>query len=344
MNNINKNTYKKNQMNILITGAGGPAAICAYKSLSAAGYNVFMGDMDPMSAGLYLVEEGNQFILPAGKSEQFVPFLLHLCKKHQIDLLIPTVDVELLPVSNNREAFEAIGCKVMVSPVEALQTTQDKYLLMEACKSHVKLGEYALFENFIKIPYWSNKKWVVKPRSGSGSRDIYVVNNVQELEDLSHLEGKNFMVQEFLEGKEYSIDMMIDKDGKICTAVARERMRTDSGVAVTSKVTRNAAIIKYAIAVAESLDLRFAINVQVIDTVEGPLLLEINPRFSGGLSLIIAAGADIPLMCAKNLLENEPVEVVNNYKEIAMVRYFQEKFFDPSLFLPEASERFAFAV
>lgn len=321
-------------MNILITGAGGPAAICAYKSLSAAGYNIFMGDMDPMSAGLYLVPKGQQFILPAGKSEMFVPFLLDLCQKYNIDLLIPTCDVELMPVANNIKAFEAIDCKVLVSPMDALETCQDKYLLMEACKKNVQLGDYDLFENFLAKPHFNNN-WIVKPRNGSGSRDIFKVTNREELENLAHLEGKNFMVQEFLEGKEYSIDMMIDKNGKVCAAVARERMRTDSGVAVTSKVTKKKEIIEYAIAVAESLNLRFAINVQVIDTENGPMLLEINPRFSGGLSLIIAAGADIPLMCAENILFNRPVAIVADYKEIAMVRYFQEKFFDPALFLSE---------
>lgn len=344
MNTINKNNYKQNRMNILITGAGGAAAICAFKSLSAAGYNIFMADMDPMSAGLYLAEEGKQFIIPAGKSKQFIPFMLHLCEQHNIDLLIPTVDVELLPVANNKDAFEAIGCKVMVSSVEALQTTQDKYLLMEACKGNVQLGEYLLFEDFLQAPDWT-KKWVVKPRSGAGSRDIFIVSNQEELDALAHLTGKKFMAQEFLQGKEYSIDMMIDKDGKVCAAVARERMKTDSGVAVTSKVIKDAAIIKYAIDVTESVDLRFANNIQVIVTENGPMLLEINPRFSGGLSLIIAAGADVPLMCAKNLLEDEPVEFINNYKEIAMVRFYQEKFFDPSLFLQETIvEEAAFTV
>lgn len=321
-------------MNILITGAGGPAAICAYKSLTAAGYNIFMGDVDPMSAGLYLVPKGNRFILPAGESEIFIPFLLQLCQIHKIDLLIPTRDVELLPVSNNADVFEAIDCKVLVSPVDALKICRDKYLLMESCRKNVQLGEYDLFENFLANPHFNNS-WIVKPRNGSGSRDIFKITNNKELQNLAHLAGKNFMVQEFLEGKEYSIDMMIDKDGKVCAAVARERMRIDSGVAVTSRITKKKDIIEYAIAVAESFNLRFAVNVQVIDTGKGPLLLEINPRFSGGLSLIIAAGADIPLMCVENILYNSPVSIVSNYKEIAMVRYFQEKFFDPSLFLKE---------
>jgi hypothetical protein len=50
-------------MRILITGAGGAAAISVWKSLSA-GHELHMADMDPLAAGLYLVPPDRRLIIP----------------------------------------------------------------------------------------------------------------------------------------------------------------------------------------------------------------------------------------------------------------------------------------
>ena len=58
-------------MNILITGAGGAAAISVWKSLSGD-HKIHMADMDPCAAGLYLVPEEQRFIIPSGNSSEFI--------------------------------------------------------------------------------------------------------------------------------------------------------------------------------------------------------------------------------------------------------------------------------
>ena len=52
-------------MRILITGAGGAAAISVWKSLSAE-HELHMADMDPLAAGLYLVPPEQRLIIPRG--------------------------------------------------------------------------------------------------------------------------------------------------------------------------------------------------------------------------------------------------------------------------------------
>jgi len=72
------------EIKILLTGAGGPAAICAFKSLTKENYYMHMADMDPLSAGLYMVEkEQRHVILPAANSG-FVDNLLSLCANNKI--------------------------------------------------------------------------------------------------------------------------------------------------------------------------------------------------------------------------------------------------------------------
>lgn len=320
-------------MNILITGAGGPAAICVFKALQNQGYIIHMADMDANAAGLYLVEDKQQFIVPAAMDPEFVNAVLNICTTASIDLLIPTVDKEFMPIAKHIQQFNNIGCKVMLSATEALSVCLDKYLLMKACENKVALASFKTLEQFLERPDVEGKKWIIKPRSGAGSRGVQKIDSINQLSGLSALLGKNFMVQEYLEGKEYSIDVMIDNKGTVCAAVARERMKTDSGIAVTSKVVKKQAIIDYAIKAATAIKLHYAANVQVIDTIGGPRLLEINPRFSGGLSLVVAAGVNTPLMCVENIMKNKTFSFINSYKELAMVRYYEEKFFEPERFL-----------
>lgn len=133
------------------------------------------------------------------------------------------------------------------------------------------------------------------------------------------------MIQEFANGPEYSVDVMVAQDGHIKAAVPRLRLRTDSGVSVTGKIELNEVVITYVHRVIEQVGLTFMGNVQVIMTTEGPRLIEINPRCSGGLSLVIASGADTPLMAIKEIMGYK-VNTVQDIQEIAMVRMFSEQF------------------
>src|SRR6185369_2584662 len=61
-------------MRILITGAGGAAAISVWKSLSAE-HELHMADMDPLATGLYLVPVERRLIIPRGDAPELVPAL-----------------------------------------------------------------------------------------------------------------------------------------------------------------------------------------------------------------------------------------------------------------------------
>lgn len=50
-------------MKILITGAGGAAAISVWKSLNQE-HELYMADIDPCAAGLYLVPAGQRKLSP----------------------------------------------------------------------------------------------------------------------------------------------------------------------------------------------------------------------------------------------------------------------------------------
>lgn len=313
-------------LRVLVTGAGGPAAICAFKSLNKTGMDIHMADMDGLSAGLYLTSDSNRHIIPGGEDKSFVPTMLKICKDNNIDILIPTVDCELIKLAAKKENFEEAGIQLLLAKESVLNNIMNKHTLLESLKYNVSVGSFDMLQNTNAVD-WAGKKIVVKPVSGSGSRGVEFYDDYSEIPN-NKFEEMNLMIQEFLTGPEYSVDVMVSESGDIKAAVPRLRMRTDSGVSVTGKVERKQEVIDYVESIIKTLGLTSVANVQVIDSpIYGPRLIEINPRFSGGLSLVIESGADTPVMAIQDLIGNE-VEKVENFREIAMVRTFSETYLD----------------
>ena len=57
------------------------------------------GDIDPFAAGLYLVAPERRAILPRGDDPRFADVLLARCRARGVDVVVPTVDTELLPLA-----------------------------------------------------------------------------------------------------------------------------------------------------------------------------------------------------------------------------------------------------
>ena len=83
---------------VLITGAGGPAAVSALLDLPDA-VEWVAADVDPHAVGLYLVPPQRRVLVPRGDDPELVGALLRACAEHRVEAVWPTVDTELLPVA-----------------------------------------------------------------------------------------------------------------------------------------------------------------------------------------------------------------------------------------------------
>ncbi|MBL4637273.1 MAG: ATP-grasp domain-containing protein [Kofleriaceae bacterium] len=228
---------------ILVTGAGGPAAITFLKATKDLPIEVHMADMDPLAAGLYLVPKSQRALLPAGAAPDFVDCMLATCRARNIEVLVPTVDTELLALATHRDRFEHYGIQLLLASYDTLELCLDKWALLQRCWGHVLIPKSAIFDHAFTPVGW-NFPLIVKPRRGSGSRDIHLVQNQPELERL--LRGEDWLVQEFLCGKEYSVDVIANAKGEVLAAVPRERTKIDSGVAVASHTVNDPILINAA--------------------------------------------------------------------------------------------------
>ena len=131
-------TLPSGRPRVLITGAGGPAAVSALLDLPDAVVWV-AADVGPHAVGLYLVPPSRRVLVPRGDDPELVDRLLRACLEHGVDVLWPTVDSELLPVAEAADRFAAAGVRVLAAPVPALKVCLDKWRLAERCRGVVRV-------------------------------------------------------------------------------------------------------------------------------------------------------------------------------------------------------------
>ncbi|MDA0162529.1 ATP-grasp domain-containing protein [Solirubrobacter ginsenosidimutans] len=310
---------------VLVTGVGGPSGISILRALEDAPLTLLGGDIDPYAAGLYLLDATRRSILPRGDDPRFTDDVLARCEREAIDVLVPTVDSELLPLARRRDEFAAAGVTLVLASEATLEVCLDKWALAERCHGRVRgpatvVVDAAFDPRAIPLPA------IVKPRSGSGSRGIRLLEKRAELEVLER--DGTLLVQEHLPGPEYSLDVLARADGHVAAVVPRERLKVDSGIAVTGRTLKDDALDAFARAVARAIELTTVANVQVkIDAAGEPALLEVNARFPGTMPLTVAAGVDMPRLAVMEALGEPIPDGPLPFAEIAMVRYFQERFF-----------------
>jgi carbamoyl-phosphate synthase large subunit len=137
---------------------------------------------------------------------------------------------------------------------------------------------------------------VVKPRTGRGSRGLGIVADVGSLNEFlttSDYAYDRLLLQEYVDGIEYTVSVVVWRDGVVQSVVPKEIVlkRGITQIAVTRRIDRIDAICK---AVQQRLRGDGPFNVQLrLDRATGePRIFEINPRFSTTVSLTTAAGVD----------------------------------------------------
>jgi carbamoyl-phosphate synthase large subunit len=311
---------------VLITGTGGPSGVCFMKAIADQSWEVFSADIDPYAAGLYLVDQRHRVIVPRGDSEMFVPEIIELCDRLSIDVLVPTVDSELLPLAIARSELAEHGVALVLASEQTLRDCLDKWTLHARCVGALRVPDTVLVDADFD-PEACALPVIVKPRSGSGSRGVHRVDERDELARLPR--DATLLVQEYLPGTEYSLDVLARGDGAIVAVVPRSRLKVDSGIAVTGRTVHDESLQRIGALVAQRIGLTSVANVQVKLTGDGePALLEVNPRFPGTMSLTVASGINMPRLCVQEALGTAMPSELQPFAEIAMVRFLEEHFMD----------------
>ena len=218
----------------------------------------------------------------------YIPFLVSYCMEHDVDALIPTIDTDLLVLSENRKMFHAT--KVIISAPESIRICRDKRLTGEffqgiGIKCPLPVDDYRTYKQGFPA--------FIKPKDGSSSINAYKVNDPEELKSFAE-RVPDYIVQPFIEGTEYTVDAFCDFDGNPIMITPRIRLAVRSGEVLKTKICQDERIIREMQTIISAFKPCGPITVQLIrDTKTGDdYYIEINPRYGGGAPLSMKAGAD----------------------------------------------------
>ncbi len=323
---------------ILVTGAGGPAALGLMRSLEASDIETYAADIDPYAQGLYHVPAERRLIVPRGDDPDFAHRLRVECLARRISLVVPTVESELASVAGQRDAFRRDGIELMAPAAEALRKCLDKWRLFESLDGHEYLPRTRLLDSRFDPGGWVLPVFV-KPRRASGSNGARRIETQQELASLPR--DGSLIVQELLPGAEFSVDVLrlhagtptaasAERRGREVEhrliAVVRERLKIDSGIAVASRVVRNPELESVACQLVSEIRVGPISNVQFrADPAGRPRLLEINPRVPGTIALTVAAGVNMPLLAVRAALGRGADLAEPTIRPVAMVRALEDR-------------------
>lgn len=282
-----------NEFNVLILSAGRRVELI--KSFQNAALklniksNIVACDCSHTAPALYFADRS--YKLPRIDEPNYISSIIDACNKENISLIVPTIDTDLLLLAYNKDTIEIkTNAKVLISDIRVVETCRDKIRTQIFLENNnfgtPKMYTYEdIADGDVRYPLF------IKPKSGSSSFNTFKIDNTDQLNVYRSIVDSP-IVQEFLEGEEFTVDVFLDFEGNVITIVPRLRIATRSGEISKGKIIKDREIIIDVIRLMKILRPIGHITVQLIKTQTGLKYIEVNPRFGGGAPMSIKSGAD----------------------------------------------------
>ena len=335
-------------MKVLLTCVGGglsPQAIRFLKNSKVHNnIKVFGVDMNPKANGKYFVDYFQT--VSSGNSKTFTKQIIKICRKFEINLVLPGSDEDALNLSKNRRLIETNITKIACMPFSILKILSNKsktYKFLEKFNIPLPIwydakNQKELLECMKKLNS-KKKDMVIKPSITRGGRNVYIIskknkkeisrNDGREIElNLKTMKKKYFkkikkifpvVVMEKLYSPCFDFDMLC-KDGKLIKGVTRKRI--NSSVPNDGHYVENRKdIFNIGKKIAKCFKLTWLYDCDfMLDSKQRPKIIEINPRMSGSAAVSVAAG--IPLF-------DDLISIYKN-KRIKRLKQFKKKIILPA--------------
>jgi len=309
-------------MRLLLTAIGSMSAECAINKLKSAGHYIVGCDIYPREWH-YETKLCDAFYQTpfATKENEYVDFLINLCKKEDLKFIIPLTDLEIDVVDSHRFVFEENGIILCMQDPETLMIVRNKYLL------------YKYFENDVNVPSIkscllsdldSNMIYpcIAKPYNGRSSEGL--IRNATK-EQILAIENKNlYLIQEEKIGDVYTVDYCRSRKFNLDVAVPRkELLRTKNGAGLTIQTIPDDSLVSLTSYIGNKLDINGCVNMEFILNEDKYYLIDINPRFSAGVAFSVMSGYDM-ISNHLNCFIGENIQKQIELKERIIIKKYQE--------------------
>jgi carbamoyl-phosphate synthase large subunit len=297
--------------------------------IEGAGY--YMNSRD-----FYSLKVKRSFMVPIARNLDYLPALRSICAQEKIDLIYGGTEHEIFRLSElkNEPGFED---KVVALPLNIVEITTDKWLTAQFFERRsLPAPRSCLYSN---IKDWLPKvsfPLLMKPRVSSASRNIFVVNSLEEMEDRRFDHPEAIVVQEYIgtTEDEYTVGCYLDKIDLRFHCIVMKRKLSKDGASISGQVVKDEKVERYCAKIMAALEQEGLVwgpaNVQLRYHQGEPLCFEINGRFSSTEAPRAALGFNAVEASITNLIEKKPYTAFKPETGARFLRYYEEVYFDNS--------------
>ena len=311
---------------VLLTGVGKRYDIV---SSFARHTTVVAADPNPLAPAQYAATVRTR--VPLIADPDYVPALQRLCDEHGVGAIVPLTDLDIETLAVARA--EGRLPQALVPGPDTARATYDKY------EAHLLLERLGLPSPPTVLPERLGDldgAVMVKPRQGSGARSIHPARTRAEAEFFVGYVDEPVMIQKLMDGPEFSIDLLSDREGRCLNAIPRTMIESRGGESIKGTVIDDPELVGLGRDVVEALGVRGPCTVQVFRDAEiGLGITDVNTRFGGAFPAPMYAalpGRTYPELIVR-MARGERVEPhVGEYRSgLTFTRYFWQLELDDRL-------------
>ncbi|TFD95798.1 ATP-grasp domain-containing protein [Jeotgalibacillus sp. R-1-5s-1] len=270
---------KNRNLKLFVTGIGGDIGFGILKCLNEIKYHSMLVGCDINDYPIGKLEVDKFHIAPkASEKDHYINFMLEICLKYDIDIIIPSSEQEIKVLNENKELFNTYNIKILINNNFIVRNFTDKHKTIEFFKkNHIKHPKTYILKEFkgeLKFPI------ILKLKESVGGKGIFKIDDEIDL-DYFKKKHQDAIVQEIIGTIDNEYTIGIFSDGKSTYNIAFQRYLGFGSLSRQVKLVQDEKIDQLSKKIAKITNLRGSINVQVRKDFTGEYIpFEINPRLS----------------------------------------------------------------
>jgi carbamoyl-phosphate synthase large subunit len=312
-----------NATRVLITSAGGLTGVYLTRYYKKLGYFVITTDMSDFSPSAFFADK--HYVIPNNSTPGFLKIIKNIIADEKIEILVPTTSFDMDYYSNCDVKSALKPCKYITMNPDDIKFFNNKkkwYLHF----NQIGIDTPMIYKTKDEMIY----PCFIKPCVGTGSKNSYLLENEQDYDYYIGKLSDEFIICEYLEGKEYTVDCFFNANGDCVGYSTRERIKTNGGGVVITQIQNS--LSKYINDVIVKLEAEKVfvgpVNFQFkLSSEQKPVIFDLNTRFaSGGLPASVESGFDIPglyiKLCNNETIPKQSISIQND--GLVMIRHYTE--------------------
>lgn len=268
------------------------------------------------------VDEFYEFPYAVNNPDYYLKYVLDFCNENRINYYFAVIDKEVVNISKHRDLFDKIGTRLCVPEMDFVEAVHYKDVFSRWISKNIPEIEIKTYDPDESIDNYEFPVFI-KPIEGVASLGCQKIDSKQELLSVfSKTNRNNYVVQHYMEGNHFTVDLVRNRDFDQTIQVQREELlRNANGCGIAVKIVAIPKLHEICDKLMKLLDLNGVANAEFFEIDGDFYIIEINPRFSAGNGYTFYAGIDL-VECAIDIVKHQKC----NCHDVFVGKHFAERY------------------